>query len=87
VAGVFHHISPEHADLYFGEIGFRWSQRIAEGEVVRRNRRGCAMTKTLWSRVPPALQLPQVFRAAVGREMRRTRIGGIAIKSPIAVFG
>jgi hypothetical protein len=44
-------------------------------------------TKTLWSRVPPALQLPQVFRAAVGREMRRTRIGGIAIKSPIAVFG
>jgi hypothetical protein len=37
--------------------------------------------------VPPALQLPQVFRAAVGREMRRTRIGGIAIKSPIAVFG
>jgi hypothetical protein len=33
VAGVFHHISPEHADLYFHEIGFRWSQRIAEGEV------------------------------------------------------
>jgi hypothetical protein len=44
-------------------------------------------TKTLWSRVPPALQLPQIFRAAVGRELRRTRIGGIAIKSPIAVFG
>jgi hypothetical protein len=31
--------------------------------------------------------LPQVFRTAVGREMRRTRIGGIAIKSPIAAFG
>jgi hypothetical protein len=40
VAGVFHHISPQHADLYFHEIGFRWSQRIAEGEVVRRNRHG-----------------------------------------------
>jgi hypothetical protein len=39
------------------------------------------------SRVPPALQLPRVFRAAIGREMRRTRIGGIAIKSAIAVFG
>ena len=87
VAGVFHHISPEHADLYFHEIGFRWSQRIAEGEVLRRNRHGRVKTKTLWSRVPPALQLPQVFRAAVGRELRRTRIGGIAIKSPIAVFG
>jgi hypothetical protein len=24
VSGVFHHISPHHADLYFNEIGFRW---------------------------------------------------------------
>ena len=87
VAGVFHHISPEHADLYFHEIGFRWSQRIAEGEVVRRNRHGREKSQTLWSRVPPALQLPQVFRAAVGREVRRTRVGGIAIKSAVAVFG
>src|SRR6516164_5610033 len=87
VAGVFHHISPEHADLYFHEIGFRWSQRIAEGEVVRRNRHGREKSQTLWSRVPPALLLPQVFRAAVGREVRRTRVGGIAIKSAVAVFG
>jgi hypothetical protein len=69
------------ADLYFHEIGFRWSQRIVEGEVIRRTRRGRQRVQTLWSRVPPALQLPQVFRAAIGREMRRTRIGGIAIKS------
>ena len=82
-----HHISPEHADLYFHEIGFRWSQRIAEGEVIRRKGHGREKTRTLWSRVPPALQLRQVFRAAVGREMRRTRIGGITIKSPVTVFG
>jgi hypothetical protein len=50
VAGVFHHISPEHADLYFHEIGFRWSQRIVEGQVVRRNRHGREKTRTLWSR-------------------------------------
>lgn len=25
VAGVFHHISPHHADLHFNEVGFRWS--------------------------------------------------------------
>ena len=87
VAGVFHHISPEHADLYFHEIGFRWSQRIAEGEVIRRTRHGRERTRTLWSRVPPALQMPQVFRAAIGREMRRTRIGGITIKCAIAAFG
>ena len=87
VAGAFHHISPEHAELYFHEIGFRWSQRIVEGKVVRRNRHGREKTRTLWSRVPPALQLPQIFRVAIGRQMRRTRSGGIAIKSAIAAFG
>lgn len=28
ISGVFHHISPHHANLYFNEISFRWSQRI-----------------------------------------------------------
>lgn len=28
IAGVFHHISPQHADLYFHEIGFRWSHAL-----------------------------------------------------------
>jgi hypothetical protein len=28
VSGVFHHISPHYADLYFNEIGFRWSQQV-----------------------------------------------------------
>jgi hypothetical protein len=35
IAGVFHHISPQHADLYFHEIGVRWSQRIVTGQAVR----------------------------------------------------
>jgi hypothetical protein len=42
--------------------------------------------KTLWSRVPPALELLQVFRAATGRQMRRSPDGGITIKSAVAVF-
>ncbi|ANH09005.1 IS1595 family transposase [Shinella sp. HZN7] len=87
IAGVFHHISPELADLYFHEIGFRWSQRIAVSQVVRKSRSGKETTKTLWSRVPPALQLQQVFRAAIGRQMRRSHDGGIIIKSSVAVFG
>jgi hypothetical protein len=40
IAGVFHHISPELADLYFHEIGFRWSQRIVTGQAVRKSRSG-----------------------------------------------
>jgi hypothetical protein len=43
--------------------------------------------QTLWARVPPALQLLQVFRFATGRQMRRSPDGGIIIKSAVAVFG
>jgi transposase-like protein len=87
IAGVFHHISPEHADLYFYEMGFRWSQRIVAGQTTRRTRGGRETVKILWERIPPALQLPKVFQAATGRQIRRTRAGGIAIKSAVAVFG
>jgi transposase-like protein len=87
IAGVFHHISPRHADLYFNEIGFRWSQRVVSGRAVRRTRHGRQVTKPLWSRIAPALQLPAVFKSAVGRQLRRTREGGITIKCAVAVFG
>ncbi len=66
IAGVFHHISPELADLYFHEIGFRWSQRIVIGQAVRKSRNGRESMKTLWSRVPPALAIgasvPRCYR-------------------------
>ncbi|WP_027038688.1 IS1595 family transposase [Mesorhizobium ciceri] len=87
IAGVFHHISPQHADLYFHEIGFRWSQRVVTGTVIRKTRHGRESVRTLWSRVPPALQLMNVFRTATGRQMRRSPDGGIVIKSAVAVFG
>ncbi|MGO4659935.1 IS1595 family transposase, partial [Ensifer sp. 2YAB10] len=83
----FHHISPQHADLYFHEIGFRWSQRIVTGQAVRKTRNGRERMKTMWSRVPPALQLLQIFRAATGRQLRRSQDGGIIVKSAVAVFG
>jgi hypothetical protein len=87
ISGVFHHISAHHANLYFNEIGFRWSQRVVTGHAVRRTRRGRQVTKPLWSRIPPALQLPAAFRSAVGRQIRRTTQGGIQIQCSTAVFG
>jgi hypothetical protein len=87
VAGVFHHISPRHADLYFNEIGFRWSQRVLAGRAVRRTRKGREIVKPLWSRIAPALQLPTVFKSAVGRQLRRTGQGGVHIRCAVAVFG
>ena len=87
IAGVFHHISPEHADLNFNEVGFRWSQRVRTGNALRRTRKGREVVKPLWSRITPALQLAAVFRSAVGRQLRRTPQGGIRIQCAVAVFG
>jgi hypothetical protein len=87
VAGVFHQIRPRHADLYFNEIGFRWSQRMMSGQSVRCTRKGREVVKPLWSRIPPAVQLLAVFKSAVGRELRRTAHGGIQIRCDVAVFG
>jgi hypothetical protein len=87
VSGVVHHISPHLADLYFNEIGFRWSQRVITGQAPRRTCKGRPVTKTLWARIPPALQLPAVFRLAIGREMRQTKEGGSDLVSKIAAFG
>ena len=53
VAGVFHHINPLHADLYFNEIGIRWSQRVLAGHAMRRRRKGREVVKPLWSRIAP----------------------------------
>ena len=60
---------------------------IVTGQAVRKSRNGRERMKTLWSRVPPALQLLQVFRTATGRQMRRSPDGGIIVKSAVAVFG
>jgi ISXO2-like transposase domain/Transposase zinc-ribbon domain len=87
IVGVFHHISPALADLYFNEIGFRWSQRLVSRRTERRNRKGRVVVRTLWDRIPPALQLPTVFRRAVGRQLRRSPLGGIVLISDLAVFG
>ena len=73
IAGVFHHISPEHADLYFNEVSFRWSQLVKAGNAVRRTRTGREVVKPLWSRIAPALQLAAVFRSAVGRPIAPDR--------------
>ena len=82
IAGVFHHISSHHADLYFNEIGFRWSQRVMTGTAVRRTRHGREVVKPLWRRIPPALQLSNVFKSAIGRQLRRTAQGASKSNAP-----
>ncbi len=76
---VFHHISPEHADLYFHEIGFRWSQRIVGKKADRRTRNGRMTSRRLWSRVAPALHIQYLLHGAQGQQIRRSPKGGIVV--------
>jgi hypothetical protein len=74
VAGVFHHISPQHGDLYFTETGFRWSQRVVSGQAMRQTRKGRKVAKTLWSRIALVLQLTAAFKSVVGRQLPPRRL-------------
>jgi hypothetical protein len=49
-SGVSHYINSHLADLYFNEIGFRWSQRLGTGQVQHRTRKGRQVAKTIWER-------------------------------------
>lgn len=50
-------------------------KRVMTGTALRRARMGRQVVKPLWSRIPLALQLSNVFRSAVGRQLRRTSQG------------
>jgi hypothetical protein len=56
------------------------------GQAVRRTRKGREVVKPLWARIAPALQLPAVFKSAVGRQLRCTAHGSIQIRRAVAVF-
>ena len=62
-------------------------QFLASPQLFQRSRKGREKLRVLWTRISPALQLPQVFCAAIGRQMRRAANGGLTIKSKVAVLG
>ncbi|WP_448188617.1 IS1595 family transposase [Azospirillum sp. sgz301742] len=85
VAGVFHFISPEHSQGYFDEISFRWSQRVYKGTANRTNRKGRVRAAKQWERIPPAQQMVTLLGRAVGRRLRRTKVGSIEVISRASV--
>jgi hypothetical protein len=62
IAGVFHHISPQHAALYFHEMGFRWSQRVVDGRTVRKTRSGQVIKTMVTRAAGPAIDAALPFR-------------------------
>ncbi|WP_367575745.1 transposase [Rhodovibrio sodomensis] len=87
VAGVFHHISPNHTDRYVAEVAFRWNQRICVGESIRRTRKGRVVRRPKYDRLAPITQMLSILPSCVGHQLRRTRDGSLRVATSVTVFG
>ena len=70
--GIFHYISQKHLQRYLDEIGFRWAHRIPKKTVKRNGKK-----KTIMVALPVMELLWSLLSRAAGRQLRRTRKGGI----------
>ena len=70
--GVFHYMSPMHLQRYLDEIGFRWVHRTPTEKVTKKGKK-----KTVMVSLPVMELLCSLIDKAVGRQLRRTRKGGI----------
>lgn len=70
--GVFHYMSKKHLFRYLDEIGFRWDHRIPERKKTKKGK-----LKTIMNPMPLLMMLSSVLSRALGRQLRRSRNGGI----------
>ena len=70
--GVFHYMSQKHLQRYLDEIGFRWDHRTPTEKVTKKGKK-----KTFMVSLPVIELLGSLIDKAIGRQLRRTRKGGI----------
>jgi hypothetical protein len=70
--GVFHYFSPQHLQRYLHQIGFRWDHRIPEEKQTRKG-----AVKIVMKPMPLLERMRSLLSGALGRQIRRTRNGGI----------
>jgi len=70
--GVFHYMSQKHLQRYLDEIGFRWVHRVPTEKVTKKGPK-----KTIMVSLPVIELLGSLVDKAIGRQLRRTRKGGI----------
>ena len=78
--GVFHHMSPKDLPRYLNEIGFRWDHRIPSEKVTKKGTK-----KTIMIPWPVIDMFRSLLSKALGRQLRRTIIGGFLRLSPASV--
>ncbi|MAF94149.1 MAG: hypothetical protein CMM60_00050 [Rhodospirillaceae bacterium] len=70
--GVFHYMSHTHLPRYLNEASFRWSNRIPQKTTKKKGKR-----KTQWAPLPFMWMLTIIIIRAFGRQLRRSRNGGL----------
>ena len=70
--GVFHYMSRKHLARYLHEVCFRWNHRIPE---LKKDKKG--ELKIVMKPMPVMEKLRSLLSKASGRQIRRTRNGGI----------
>jgi transposase-like protein len=78
--GVFHHLSKKHLTRYLNEIGFRWDHRIPKEKVTKDGTKKIVMIP-----MPLMDRLQSLLIRAYGRQLRRTRNGGILRLVPTCI--
>ena len=75
--GVFHHMSTQHLKRYLNEIGFRWDHRLPKEKVTKTGAK-----KTVMVPMPALGKMQSLLARAFGRQIRRTKTGGIRRLTP-----
>jgi hypothetical protein len=75
--GVFHHMSTQHLWRYLNEIGFRWDHRLPKEKVTKNGTK-----KTVMIPMPALHKMKSLLTHAFGRQIRRTKAGGIRRLTP-----
>ena len=70
--GVFHYLSKKHLNRYLHEIGFRWDHRVPELKLTKKGD-----LKLVMRPMPVKKMLKSLLSQATGRQLRRSRNGGI----------
>lgn len=78
--GVFHYMSTKHLKRYLNEIGFRWDHRIPKEKVTQNGTK-----KTVMIPMPVMDKLHSLLTRAFGKQIRRTKDGGIRRLTPVWV--
>jgi transposase-like protein len=78
--GVFHHMSTKHLRRYLNEIGFRWDHRVPEEKITKNGKK-----KTVMIPMPVMTKLQSLLSRAFGKQIRRTKSGGIRRLTPVCI--